>query len=265
MTNAKVPSINEPQTNLFGFLGFEEINLLAALNKCHHDLDVFAKIDAAFQVPISHITVDVRDIYRQTMLQLFLYVHGQMYFSVACLLRCHLSESLSSTRKAIDATLSAYRLIREPATLPLYHESHRSYQFIKRHIKTARATDESNYPLADPLLKVHDVCSQFGAHADISTFIHRIAVFKTEDPNRGFMTVGMFQIPESDAMLRRYVVETFLAFTGMLKVFAEFINGNAVDFDFAGWHAAIDGLGAACFSEAARLDAAIDAAQKGAE
>ena len=251
-----------PQRNIFGFLGAEESNLLTTLRTCHRDFSIMLPmIDGAFQAPIGHIAIPVNDDHKRTVLCLYLYVHGQMYFSVACLLRCHLSNSLASTRKAIDATLTAYRLIEEPATLPQYEAGDFSYQFVKRYVEKARKKDASLYPLAVDLLKFHDLCSQFGSHADIATFIHKIAILQTDNPDQEMMTVGMFQPPDSKEEMRRYMVETFLAFVAMMKVFSSFVVSIATKFDSGPWVKQIDQMAAACYKEARELDAAIDGAR----
>jgi hypothetical protein len=251
-----------PETDFFSFIGVEETNFLVTLNKCHSDIhNMLPKIDGAFQTPMKHINISINDGHKITIQSLYLYIHGQLYISVVSFLRCHLSESLSSTRKAIDAMLTAYRLIEEPDTLKLYEESHSSYKSIKSYIQKARKNDTSRFPLADKLLKFHEVCSEFGSHADIATFIHKIAVSETDDPNQALMQIGMFQIPNSDDEIRRYIVETFLAFIGMLKVFASFIGSVATNFDSSEWEQFIDQLMATCYKEAERLDEVINAAQ----
>lgn len=48
-----------PETNLLGFLGAEEQNLLTSMVKCHRDIAIaFPKLDGAFQAPIKLINID---------------------------------------------------------------------------------------------------------------------------------------------------------------------------------------------------------------
>ena len=124
-----------PQTNLLEFIGAEQTNLLVTMTKCHRDIvDIFPHLDGAYQAPLGYMDVNIKDEYRNTVLSLYLFTHYHLYFSTVSHLRCHLSDSLGSTRKAIDATLTAYRLIEEPDTLSQYHERHWSYQNIKSYV-----------------------------------------------------------------------------------------------------------------------------------
>jgi hypothetical protein len=91
-----------PQTNLLEFIGAEETNLLVTMHMCHPDLaKPFPMLDGAYQAPIKFIDVNINDEHKQALLALYLFTHYHLYFSMVCLLRCHLSDSLSSTRKAI--------------------------------------------------------------------------------------------------------------------------------------------------------------------
>jgi hypothetical protein len=103
-------------------------------------------LDGTFQAPIPHLRIAANDEYSQTVLSLYLFTHYHLYLSTVMLLRCHLSDSLASTRKAIDATLTAYRLIVEPQTLEEYKSQHRHYQFIKGHIERRRKADPTLFP-----------------------------------------------------------------------------------------------------------------------
>lgn len=112
-----------PQTNLLEFIGAEQTNLLVMMTKCHVEIaKIFPHLDGAYQAPIGFIDVNIKDEHKKTILSLYLFTHYHLYFSTVCLLRCHISDSFGSTRKAIDATLTAYQLIEEPDTLPLYQQ-----------------------------------------------------------------------------------------------------------------------------------------------
>ena len=73
------------------------------------------------------------------------------------------------------------------------------------------------------------------------------------------MTVGMFQPPSTNDETRRYMVETFLAYVRILKVFSIFLSRIVSEFQVEAWSEHIDRLEAVCHKEAQRLDAAITA------
>jgi hypothetical protein len=251
-----------PRTNLLEFLGTEQTNLLVTMVKCHPDIaGPLPILDGAYQTPLRFIDVNMKDEHKQTVLALYLFTHYHLYFSTTCLLRCHLSDSLGSTRKAIDASLTAYRLIEEPQTLGQYYEGHRHFQNIKGFVARIRKHDATKYPLAAQLIALHELCSEFGSHADISSFIHRIAVEKEKGQPKGLFKVLMFQLPNTDVELRGYVVQTLLAYTLMAKIYGGFFKAVAAGLDVAGWNAQIEKLEKAFVSEAGKLEAQLHAAE----
>ena len=214
------------ETNLVGFISREEHNLLTTMLNHRVDVDQFSVVDGHFQAPVKHLSVPATDQHGQIMLGL--------YLSFATLMRCHLSDSLASTRKAIDATLSAYRLHVEPGTLPEYLEAGSSYRFIKKTIEKARKVDEIAYPLAPPLLELHGTCSAYGSHADIASFAHRIKVV----PNglgSALMEHSMFQYPEDPEEFRYYLAATLSAYSLMLGVLLAPVGKYASGFEVEAW------------------------------
>ncbi len=89
-------------------------------------------------------------------------------------MRCHNAEGLASTRKAIDATLSAYLMILDPSTINKYKARAKLFQYIKAHMEKVREKDNTKFPLAVELIEFHNLCSQYGSHADIDGFIGRM-------------------------------------------------------------------------------------------
>jgi hypothetical protein len=255
--------MNVPQTNLLEFIGAEQTNLLVTMVKCHPEIaKAFPMLDGAYQTPIKFIDVKIDDEHKKTILALYFFTHYHLYFSTVCLLRCHLSDSLGSTRKAIDATLTAYRLIEEPATLGQYHQQHRNYQNIKAYIARTRKHDSKRYSLAAQLIEFHELCSEFGSHADISSFVHRISIEPKKEVGKGLFKVKMFQAPDTDIELRAYLAQTLLAYTQMAKVFSAFVGGLAVGLDVTAWNVQLEKLEQAFASEGHKIDTQIKAALK---
>ncbi len=247
------------QTNLLEFIGIEENNLLVSMITCHRDIALgFPNIDGVFKAPIKHLNINVKDDHKNIVVALYLYTHYHMYFSIVCLLRCHLSESLASTRKAIDATLTAYRLITEPETLTQYVNREKDYKSIKAFIGRKRREDSKVYPLAETLLEFHDICSEYGSHADISSLVQRIVIEGVEGADIGQFKVNMFQIMDSDLEERKHMVDTFLVFTSMLKVFSGFISGLATGLDSEDWNKKIDNLTIAILKEVGKIRAELE-------
>ena len=90
------------EQNFLEYLGNEEQNLLTSIVNFKSEFDLFYNIDRIYQEPLKRLVVSSDDV---VVPQLYLFVHFHLYFSMSCLLRSHLSETLSSLRKAIDASL----------------------------------------------------------------------------------------------------------------------------------------------------------------
>jgi hypothetical protein len=241
----------ETQTNLLEYIGAEETNLLVSMMRFPRDINAFQNIDGLFQAPTTHIDIKVKDFeaftdderHKITVVALYSFVHFHLYFSTTCLLRCHLSDSLASTRKAIDAALTAYKLIHEPKTLNEYVEGHYAYKFIKKHIDKARQKDKTLYPVAQPLIELHEICSEFGSHADVGSFIHRVRVEKTSGVNKQLLKHLMFQVPEHALEHRYYLLRTYLGFVLMVLIFTDFIGGLTKGFDVSDWKKRVEEMG----------------------
>lgn len=258
-------SKGETATNLLEYLGVEETNLLVSMANFHRDVHFFREVDGLFQAPLPHIDVKVKDfdkltpeeLYSITVMTLFLFTQFHLYLSTTLMLRCHLSDSLASTRKAIDATLTAYRLMRFPHTVADYNVGHKSYKFIKSTIDRESKQDASRYPLAGLLIEFHELCSEYGSHADVGSFIHRLKVEHTGTVNKQMLKHVMFQLPEDPREQRYYLVRTFLIFCVMAKVYVDFMPSVAPTFDSKAWSARIEQIGNSAQAESDRISAAI--------
>jgi hypothetical protein len=97
------------ELNFLDYLGIEEQNLLTGLINLKEEFDLFLGIDYVYQEPLKRLIISEK--HDLILFQLYRFIHFHLYFSVSCLIRYHLFESLSSIRKSIDAGLTAYKLI----------------------------------------------------------------------------------------------------------------------------------------------------------
>ena len=247
--------------NLLQFLGFEEHNLLASLHTCHADMNVFSVLDSIYQKPVGLVNIKVADKnnltaaekHKTAILSLYLFVHYHMYSAVATYMRCHLSDSLSQTTKAIDASFTAARLMRHPDTLEGYFSSDWVYKNIKKHVSKANEKTETEYPHTGPLVKMHELCSQFGAHADFDSFIHRLEITEEDEQGKSMLKIHMFQ-NQADLEFRQGLLRITLAFVQMLWIFADYLAAAAEGLDKAKWLEAIKQIGGAMFKESERIE-----------
>ncbi|MCP4987400.1 MAG: hypothetical protein GY928_15490 [Colwellia sp.] len=211
------------ELNFFEYIGTEEQHLLKNINNFRQEFDLFYTIDRLYQEPIKRLVVPNDDI---VMSPLYLFVHFHLYFSMSCLLRSHLSECLASIRKAIDASLSAYKIILEPTFSKKYSEGDNYFKYIKRSIQKEREKDTSKYPLAPELIKMHEACSQFGSHADDSSLFHRFETKEIPGTNQDQNILSYFQIPKNHEECKFYYFVTLQTFYQMFLIFKLFLDKN---------------------------------------
>ena len=150
-------------------------------------------------------------------------------------MRLHFSESMGCTRKAVDASLTAYELLLHPEKLELHFKRAWHFQHIKRIIQRARKADPTRYPFAAGLLELHDMGSQYGSHADVSTMIYRMKMSPLENGHR-IQNFAYFQMPESKLQGDSHFVNLFHRFLAMTRLFDEF-TAKYAPIDFQAWKA----------------------------
>ena len=221
------------------YIGAEEQNFLTSMTNFRREYDLFYNVDRIYQEPLKRLTISEKD---AIVPQLYLFVHYHFYFSFSCLLRSHLSECLNSMRKAIDASLTAYKLIKEPELTEKYIERDKYFQFIKSNFQREINQDKSKYPLAQTLLNLHDCCSEFGSHADISSFFHRLEIKEIPNTNQEQMLLHYFQFPRNPEEYRFYYVATLQAYYHMFLIFKIFLDCKLHIYD-PKWESTIKALG----------------------
>lgn len=227
------------ELNFLEYLGAEKQNLLTSIINFRSEFDRFYNLDGIYQEPLRRLEVSEE---KSLVPQLYLFVHFYLYFSISCLLRSHLSECLSSVRKAIDASLTAYKIILEPQTSQRYLNRDIYFQHIKTNIQREIKKDSSKYPLARRLIGIHDACSEYGSHADISSFIHRLEVKDIPGTRKDRLLVHYFQSPRQIEEYKYYFIFTLQAFFLMFMIFKTFFDANLKIVD-PNWEEVIKALG----------------------
>ena len=162
-------SMNSFVENFLEYLGIEEKNMLVNIVEFREEFESFNILDNIYRKPLNRFS-EISDERSNVIMGLYYFVHISLYFAFSCLLRCHILECLSTTRKAIDAALSAYKIILEPSTYKNYLNRDNYFQCIKRNMQDENKKDSKKYPIAKPLFLFHDLCSRYGSHADKDSF-----------------------------------------------------------------------------------------------
>jgi len=231
--------MNIKELSFVEYIGIEEQNLLTSMTNFRKEFDLFFNIDKIYQEPLRRLDTPEKEL---IVPQLYLFVHYHLYFSVSCLLRSHLSECLNSMRKAIDASLTAYKLILEPELTKKYINRDKYFQFIKGNFQREISRNETKYPLAKTLLILHDACSEFGSHSDISSFFHRLEFKEISESNKQKVLLHYFQFPRNSEEYRFYYLVTLQAFFQMFLVFKIFLDQKLKIYD-PKWEETIKFLG----------------------
>ncbi len=220
--------------DFFEYLAKEDQNFLVSLYTHRRELNLFDELDCLYQELIDAIQATKDITAEEWLAALLMRVHHQLYSSTASFFKCHISESFASTRIAIDATLSAYKIFSAPNTAQGFVDMNGEFKFIKNHIKEERKKDSSRYPLAPRLIKFHEVYSKYGAHCDSSSFIDRLDL-KVDN-----LVYNYFQnLTEED--FKKYFKTILFSFLDMFKIFSQ---GFSVQFkiDKSKWLSQIDNL-----------------------
>lgn len=220
--------------NIFEYMDTEAENVKISANLHEAVLKEHTVVDRFIRACINGLHIDNTP--ANIVAQLYHFVHVQYLAALSNLLRLHLSESMGNTRKAVDATLTAYELILFPEKLPMYLAREWHFQTIKSRIERARKGNPTKYPLAAGLLELHDMGSQYGAHADVSSFIHRMKRRPHEDGRGIIQNFAYFQLPESQDQGDSHYVNLFHNFLAMTRVFDPFTEKYA-PINFEVWRA----------------------------
>jgi hypothetical protein len=131
-------------------------------------------------------------------------------------------------------------LILQPDQAEKYVNRDKYFRSVKANIQKEIQKDRSAYPLALGLLKIHELCSQFGSHADISSFFHRLDT-KHQADNESEVLVRYFQYPNNIEEYRFYYLSVLQAFFLIFKIFKTFFDKQLRIID-PKWERAIEEL-----------------------
>lgn len=210
-------------TDFLEYLASQEQNMLVSMQKFRQEFDFFSTVDELYQRVLTRLIAPDNGLTRNDVVlpQLFIFSHNHFYLAMSLLLRTHTSDGYHCVRTAIDAALIAYRIILKDGSQEDYLNRVNGFTVVPRHIRQKRKEDPTAYPLAEPLLNLHDYCSQFASHADFSVFLHRLSI--DEDEKHQQIEISYFQQVFPTA-LHQMVFMTFLdAHLTMLGIYEPFL------------------------------------------
>lgn len=207
--------------DFFEYLGAEYTNLHVTLAKMQAEFNAFTHVDQLYKEATDGGSVAEQD--DIPLMSLFLFVHYHLYNSTATLLRCHMAEAQNSMRPAIDAALTAYRIIEDRPSHLEWLNRDKSFLRPKEFFRKARRNDPKAFPLSGMLLDRRDACSQYAAHADVDVFAHRLDL---PTPESLQLKIQYFQHPANRWEFGWFFLMQLHTFVLILSVFEKYFVGE---------------------------------------
>ena len=205
--------------NILEFLSREEHQLLVSLHNMREEMEAVARIEGLYSAAMSFKAVHENDF---VVFQLLTFSHYQFLSTLACQMRCHLSEAFASTRAAIDATLIAAYIIKDRASQVAYAKREKPFDNFARHlgnmIKDGKALP---HPLMAALIDQYKKISSFAVHADVGSFIHRVR--ESSENGKPLLGVEYFQFARDDNERKLHTYSLLHTFVMILDVFSELL------------------------------------------
>lgn len=242
--------------NLLQFLGMEEQQLLVSLAKMQEEMGYIAQLEGLYGAATSDKEVRQDD---YVIFQLLTFTHYHFLFTLACQMRCHMSEAYASARAAIDAALIGAHIIKERAAQVSYAKREKPFDNFARYLgNLIKDGKPLPHPLMATLIDQQKKISTFAAHADVGSFIHRVRDTTDGSGNR-MLAVEYFQFAREDDERKLYTLNLLHTFVMVLDVFADFLidEQRAVP---AAWKDQLHRLGAVIERRAKELREQVKAA-----
>jgi hypothetical protein len=204
--------------DLFNFVSIENENFLNALASFTDEKNMLAKLQGLYSTVIKTRELNENDL---VLFQLLTLTHYHFLFSLSCLMRGHLSEAFASVRVAIDAALIASVIIKDRSAQVAYVKRERPFDKLNRHLKNLVNNGTELHHAVPKLLRLHGICSTFASHADISSFVHRVAVTRTGNNRK--VDLQYFQFSDNEARRKVHCFNIFYCFVLILDLFSDFL------------------------------------------
>ena len=223
------------ESDFLDYVATQEKNLLVSLAELHTPIRLFRILDDLYRDALKRIDVPESN---ATTALLLVAVHAELYFTFVTALRSNVSQALAASRKAIDLTLTAYRIREEPEYLAVYKAG--GVLNIKGDIKKRRRRDPTCYPLAEFLVTFHEYCSKMACHADYAGIEPRLVIQKISD-SKSLQVYHYCDVPVDRDAYHCLLVNILAVFHRMLEVFAPFVVAHMNDSDT--WQRSLEALG----------------------
>lgn len=205
--------------DLLHFVSLEHEQFLISMVNCRQEYDAHSHLQGLFQAALSNPEVAEDDM---VLIQLLAFIHYHFVYSHACLFRCHLSEAFASARCAIDAALIGAFIIKDRSLQVKYLKREAPFDNLARYLgNMARDKKPMPHHLVPALRDIHSKLSRFASHADVGSFVHRVAI--TENDTKPFVLLQYFQFARGEAQRKLHFIQLLLVFVVVLDIFSDLL------------------------------------------
>lgn len=162
------------QNNILEFIGTEHHNHLVSIANLKGELGFLQELDEIYQEALHAYSVNKNIDVQFMVCTMYLQAHSEFYIGMSQFLRSHLSKAFISLRIAIEAGFNAYYFIKNPSDVKEFiDEKSPQQKKVFWRIKDFMGKKPKEYPLAQRLIKIHEVASNYAAHASMQSIAYK--------------------------------------------------------------------------------------------
>jgi hypothetical protein len=243
--------------DIFEFLSMEEQQLLISARKMEEEFGAISRVEGLYRGAMSWREVREDDF---VIFQLLTFTHYHFLYTIACQMRCHLSEAFASARAAIDATLIAAYIINDRSAQVAYAKREKPFDNFARFLgNIIRAGKPLPHRLMKTLIDQQKTISTFAPHADINSFVHRVR--RSEEDGKPMVGIEYFQFARDDNERKIHTYTLLHTYVMVLDVFSDFLVSEQKVVPPT-WAEQLRQLGAAIETRAVELRQSVRAAHR---
>jgi len=212
--------MEKEELNFLEYLGREDDHLHKNLRNLKNEFSLFYAIDYLYKKPLQRLSAHDRE---TVLARLFHFVHAQLYFSLNCLFRSHLVEFLAAIKKAVEASLKAYKILMDQDSAPNGPEENR-FQDIFQEMRVEILRNRSRYPLAPDLVKIYENFSHFNLNADLDLLMDQSRPYEFGSAFHENYSPPYRRFSKEEIRYKFYYVQTLYAFLLMYLIFSIYLD-----------------------------------------
>lgn len=179
--------------NILEFIGFEQHNELVSVANLKGELGFLQELDEIYQETKDAFPANKNNDTHIMVGLMFLRAHSEFYVGMSQFLKSHLSKAFLSLRIAIDASFNAYYFTKHPEHAKDYMDEKSPLQKkIFWNIKKYVDDRTKEFPLAQSLIKIHELSSNFAAHPSFESLVYKYQHIVSNEQKREEIKLNYF-------------------------------------------------------------------------